>query len=843
MALSIDWISEENTALLTPHDPLTSGASYTLRVLTTVSDLAGNHLAEEYLLGFTVSLCGNGVVEAYEECDLGAFNDICSTCTETCLVKPENYCGDGILCTPEQCEIGQELACALVLGIPDALGTAPCADDCSGYRTDGNCTRTHLCPPKPEGTLWNSVSDYLQTWNGTTWVPATDTTTDYDPESSTTSCRFTCPEGEVWSGVTCVTQPVGCGNGTLDAGEQCDDANTNNADSCKNDCTLNICGDGVTGGPVPALLYDFESGTIPSDAVNGNPGWEITTVQKHAGAYSIRSSAIGNNANATITFTGLSDGNICYWRTGSSETGYDFLTVAIDGVQKESLSGLQQTWTQMCWSVTPGTHTIRFRYTKDEYVAENWDRWYIDDLRFSAGIAEECDDGNAIDTDACKNDCTNNVCGDGVVLAGIETCDTIATACSTLLGDPQATGTAPCNTDCTGYEPVGNCTKTYTCPAKPATGTVWNTVSSYPQTWDGSGWTPAADLVTEYDPTASTTECRFTCAFNYEWDGSSCVTDDFLAETIAQISKQSMSDTVYYLASATCNGRNNNTTGSTNARTHIIDRMTAIGLNAGGANGSWVQSFSNYYCNYNWVTGNNVIGFLEGSHSTYKNEYLVIGAHYDHLGTTGSTYYPGADDNASGVAMMLEIAAALKRIQAHLARSVVFIAFDAEEDGLCGSKYYTANPRYPLNQTVYMLNLDMVGYLRNNAIELTDSYGSTWADTTLSTLADKYGLGETFESCGYDCSDHAPFSDKNIPDVMVTTGLEDVYHQTTDTADLINYDGMVTVASYLTEFSYEVTVHLDPFFVPLFPPIETPLFPTVREFRDHGVLPPNTPRD
>ncbi|HOW52763.1 MAG TPA: M28 family peptidase [bacterium] len=841
VAVATDWRSGDNTVILTPDTSLTPGANYTVTVKTTLTDLAGNSFEPEYIFEFTISLCGNGIPELGEQCDLGGGNGSCSVCTAACVTKPANFCGDGFICDTEQCETGQTATCAAALGDANALGTAPCNGTCGGFATASNCTRTFNCAAKPANSEWNTVDHYHQTWNGSAWMPADDATTEFNTIPSTESCRYTCAAGYVWNGIQCVVKPPNCGNGTPDAGEQCDDGNGVNADSCKNDCTYNTCGDGVAGGSLPTLIHNFESGVMPTTGVtNGTPGWAISTTQKR-GSYSIRSATMGNNANATITFAGLSDGSICYYRAGSSETGYDYFTVTIDGTEKEKLSGLNQTWTQMCWPVTPGvSHTVQFRFAKDNWATEGWDAWYIDDLSFSSGATEQCDDGNAVNGDACKNDCTFNTCGDGVVYTGIETCDITGIACSTLLSVPAATGTAPCNANCTGYIPVGNCTKTNTCPAKPATGTSWNTVSSYPQSWTGSAWDPVDDTTTTYNATASATDCRFTCATKYAWSGTACVTTDPLELTLQQINKQNMVDDVTYLASSSCAGRNNNTTGSTNARSYIIDEMTAMGLAGGGTSGGWTQHFS-YTCSGKTVTGDNIVGFLEGSDATLKSEYLVIGAHYDHLGTTSTSYYPGADDNASGVALMLEVARALKRIQPYLDRSVIFIGFDAEEDGLCGSEYYTAHPLYTLADTVYMLDLDMVGYLRNNAVELTDANGSTWGVTMLSTLADKYGINESFEDCGYECSDHAPFNNAGVPNVMITTGLEDVYHKTTDTSNLVNYDGMVPLTSYVTEFAYEVNVHTAPFL--LYAPFEAPQIWQPREFRDHGILPANTPRD
>ncbi|HQM85510.1 MAG TPA: hypothetical protein PLD55_12600, partial [bacterium] len=134
---------------------------------------------------------------------------------------------------------------------------------------------------------------------------------------------------------------------------------------------------------------------------------------------------------------------------------------------------------------------------------------------------EECDDGNKINTDACKNDCTFNFCGDGYIYAALEICDGNSASCSSIgLGTE---GTAECRGDCSGWVTEGVCQRTFACSDKPAN-SVWNTVSEYIQTWNGSAWSPV-DSSTVYNETSSAAECRFKCDTNYTWNefSSTCV--------------------------------------------------------------------------------------------------------------------------------------------------------------------------------------------------------------------------------------------------------------------------------------------------------------------------------
>lgn len=136
---------------------------------------------------------------------------------------------------------------------------------------------------------------------------------------------------------------------------------------------------------------------------------------------------------------------------------------------------------------------------------------------------EECDDGNKINTDACKNDCTFNFCGDTYIYATLEICDSNSASCSSIgIG---TSGTAECRGDCSGWVTEGVCQRTFACSDKPLNSS-WNTVSEYIQTWNGAAWSPV-DSVTSYNLTPSSTQCRFKCDTNYTWNSGSgqCVPD------------------------------------------------------------------------------------------------------------------------------------------------------------------------------------------------------------------------------------------------------------------------------------------------------------------------------
>jgi Peptidase family M28/PDZ domain/PA domain len=202
----------------------------------------------------------------------------------------------------------------------------------------------------------------------------------------------------------------------------------------------------------------------------------------------------------------------------------------------------------------------------------------------------------------------------------------------------------------------------------------------------------------------------------------------------------------------------------------------------------------------------NVLGVLEGD-GPHAEETIVIGAHYDHLGFGGSNslapgvhaIHPGADDNASGDAALLEIARELVGREKKLSRRVVFIAFTGEERGLLGSARYVRNPLVPLEKTVAMLNMDMVGRMQDNKLIVYSNDTSPQFDPLIDRLNEKFGFKIVRQPGGFGPSDHASFYAKQIPVLHFFTGTHKDYHRPSDTADKINVTDMRRVAQYVAE--------------------------------------------
>jgi hypothetical protein len=206
------------------------------------------------------------------------------------------------------------------------------------------------------------------------------------------------------------------------------------------------------------------------------------------------------------------------------------------------------------------------------------------------------------------------------------------------------------------------------------------------------------------------------------------------------------------------------------------------------------------------IDAKNVIGVLEGE-GPLADETIVIGAHYDHLGRgePGSLdpgsheIHHGADDNASGVAAILEIARQLAARDKKLPRRVVFIAFTGEERGLFGSAHYAKHPLYPLDKTIAMLNLDMVGRLSDDKLVVYGNGTAAEWDALLDGLSEKHPFKVTRHPEGYGPSDHSSFYAKQIPVLFFFTGTHREYHRPGDTFDTINVDGLRRVANLVTD--------------------------------------------
>jgi Zn-dependent M28 family amino/carboxypeptidase len=225
---------------------------------------------------------------------------------------------------------------------------------------------------------------------------------------------------------------------------------------------------------------------------------------------------------------------------------------------------------------------------------------------------------------------------------------------------------------------------------------------------------------------------------------------------------------------ATFDGRKAGTDECENAAKYLEGTLTKYGLK--------VTSQSFEYTGYK--TRNLIATIGKGP------EYIVVGAHYDGQGSK----HPGADDNASGVAGVLELARAFKRVPTW--RSLIFILFTAEEDGLIGSQFYVEHPITDIKKHLFMVNLDMIGTLSNAKL---DGKKSGVAELLIPLYA-KYPFARdiTLQTLNDD-SDNYSFRKKNVQAVFIHTGVHARYHTPKDTPASLNYEGMVKIHQYVEE--------------------------------------------
>jgi hypothetical protein len=229
---------------------------------------------------------------------------------------------------------------------------------------------------------------------------------------------------------------------------------------------------------------------------------------------------------------------------------------------------------------------------------------------------------------------------------------------------------------------------------------------------------------------------------------------------------------VDFLASPGLEGRETGSDGERRAADYIAGRMREAGLKVE------FQSFTGH-----GIEGRNVVGLAAGS----SDEVVVLGAHYDHLGRNGDKIYVGADDNASGTAVLIEVA---RRLAARPAkRGLLAIAFSGEELGLHGSRSYVRAPVVPLEKSVAMINLDMVGRLRESLIvfgaDTGDRFRAHLEGATIRIAHNRDAVGP---------SDHTSFVLKGVPAVHLFTGAHPDYHKPGDTAEKLNLEGMERIA-------------------------------------------------
>jgi Zn-dependent M28 family amino/carboxypeptidase len=275
-------------------------------------------------------------------------------------------------------------------------------------------------------------------------------------------------------------------------------------------------------------------------------------------------------------------------------------------------------------------------------------------------------------------------------------------------------------------------------------------------------------------------------------------------------------ENITYLAADELGGRAIGTEGEQLAATFLAKEFERLGLQPMGTDG-YFQAFtvskpSNPHeeavigTSGEGITGRNVIAFLDKK----ADKTIVIGAHFDHLGMGGQgslhrgeeAIHNGADDNASGTAGLLALAAILKH-QA-LNNNILFIAFSGEENGLWGSNYFVKNPTLDLKSVNYMINMDMVGRLNAEKSLAINGVGTSPSFSPILNQLNTEGLKLVTSESGVGPSDHTSFYLQDVPVLHFFTGQHEDYHKPGDDSEKINYQGLVSIMRYISRLVTEL---------------------------------------
>lgn len=253
-------------------------------------------------------------------------------------------------------------------------------------------------------------------------------------------------------------------------------------------------------------------------------------------------------------------------------------------------------------------------------------------------------------------------------------------------------------------------------------------------------------------------------------------------------------------------GREAGTEGAEKAKNYLVNYYKTIGLKP--LKDTYIQKFVFPKDSTHTETAMNISGMIDNK----ANSTIVIGAHYDHLGMGGlksrslttKKIHAGADDNASGVAMMLLLAEQLKK-SGNKKFNYLFVAFSAHENGLYGSEAFVNEIIIDLSKIKLMLNFDMVGRLdvTSPILKATKSEKDFYLDSLLNNVNHK-NFQIKIQDNSLSKSDATAFTKNNISSITFSTGIHDDYHKVSDTAEKINYDGVNTIKEYLFEFLLKV---------------------------------------
>ncbi|MBZ9627844.1 M28 family metallopeptidase [Psychroflexus sp. CAK1W] len=287
------------------------------------------------------------------------------------------------------------------------------------------------------------------------------------------------------------------------------------------------------------------------------------------------------------------------------------------------------------------------------------------------------------------------------------------------------------------------------------------------------------------------------------------------------ITSSELSDYLYTFSSDEFEGRETGQEGQKKAAQYLKNYYNSLNIQGGSSEDEpYFQTIDSSFFKGRFNSSENVIAIIEGSE--LPEEYLVITSHYDHEGIKNGKIYNGADDGSSGSMAMMEIAEAFQKAVSEgyrPKRSVVFLHLTGEEKGLLGSKYYTENPIYPLDNTVANLNMDMIGRVDEAHQEDSDYIyliGSDKLSTELHNISEEANSSYTNLDLDYTYndendpnrfyyrSDHYNFAKFDIPIIFYFNGVHEDYHKPTDTAEKIEYDVLEKRAKLVFFTAWEI---------------------------------------
>jgi len=275
-----------------------------------------------------------------------------------------------------------------------------------------------------------------------------------------------------------------------------------------------------------------------------------------------------------------------------------------------------------------------------------------------------------------------------------------------------------------------------------------------------------------------------------------------------------------YLADDARQGRGVGTKGLDSSATYISRQFQQAGLQPVGPDG-YFQTFAvdttapaMVHCKVPAAKIKNVVGMIPGK-GGLASQTVIIGAHYDGIGLGGcysldpdsvGGVHNGADDNASGTAGIMESARLLRSrtTGATERRTILFAAFTGEELGILGSGYYVAHPLRPMDSTIAMLNLDMVGRMVDNRLQAMGTLTAVELNAVLDTVNTSYHLALSVGGDGWGSSDHAAFSIARVPVLHFFTGIHSDYHRTTDDWQKLNTAGEAKVAGFVADVAWKL---------------------------------------